>query len=484
MRIRLVHTLSSLLMTAVLLAVLCMGGLMAWNLRDGFSDYLAARDTEHIERFADFVAGQVVQAGGVRALQASGVDTRRLLDEFGRLHGLGPQRQPLPLAAGPGVPEPPGGPPPPGPDPEALGARGGVFDLGGELLWGRPLPAGAQPLIERPVRVDGRTVAMVRFVQLEPVPDQVDGRFLVAQYTGILVVAAALLLLALAGAWWVASRWVRPMLQVQEATGRIARGDFGFRLRATRSDEIGDVMRNINAMAEALAQLEGARRRWMADMSHELRTPLAALRGEIEALVDGVRPLSTEAAWSLKEEVLHLGALVDDLHLLSMSDLNALPCHFTDLDAVEILRRVRQRFMLRAGQKGLTLTLHEPACASLPVCWDGRRIEQLLDNLVDNSLRYTDAPGRVELRLLAGPKGVGIEVDDSPPGLHSTELERIFEPLYRADAARGRHSGGSGLGLAICRAIVKAHHGSLAAGPSPLGGVRMRVDLPLAAGAA
>ncbi len=479
MRIRLVHTLSLLLLTAVLLAVLSMGGLMAWNLRNGFSDYLAARDTERIDRFAEFLAQKVEQAGGIRALQDSGLGGRELLDEFAGRQGWHPDRPPPPQGPRQEMP-PPGEHPPPHGGPDGLGERGGVFGPGGELLWGRPLPADAGPLIERPVLIKGQTVAVVRLLKPIPVPDDVDARFLVAQYTGIAGVAVALLLLALAGAWWVASRWVRPLLEVQEATGLIARGEFAYRLSDSRSDEIGDVMRNVNAMAEGLAQLESARRRWIADMSHELRTPLAALRGEIEALVDGVRPLTAEAALSLREEVLHLGALVDDLHLLAMSDLNALPCHFEETDAVGIVQRVRQRFALRAEQSGLTLEFEDEPAAPVPVRWDARRIEQLLGNLVDNSLRYTDAPGRTVLRLTVDSRRVCIEIDDTAPGVPASDLERVFVPLYRADAARSRHSGGSGLGLAICHAIVTAHRGSIGATASPLGGLRIHIELPMA----
>ena len=477
MRIRLVHTLSFLLLTAVLLAVLCMGGLMAWNLRNGFSDYLAARDTERIDRFVEFLAQKAEQAGGMRALQNSGVHTRQLLDEFsGRQdwHPSRPHPQRDPRANIPGPPEDSH------PPPDGLGERGGIFGLDDELLWGRPLPAGAGPLIERPVLIKGQIVAVVRVRKPIPVPDDVDARFLIAQYAGITGVAVALLVLALAGAWWVASRWVRPLLEVQEATGRIARGEFAYRLDTVRTDEIGDVMRNINDMAQGLAQLEGARRRWIADMSHELRTPLTVLRGEIEALVDGVRPLTAEAAISLREEVLRLGALVDDLHLLAMSDLNVLPCYFEEVDAVEIIQRVRQRFALRAEQLGLALEFETPPASPIPVRWDARRIEQLLGNLMDNSLRYTDTPGKVTLRLAVDLSHVFVEIDDSAPGVPASDLERVFEPLYRADAARSRHSGGSGLGLAICHAIAQAHRGSISAAASPLGGLRIHMELPVA----
>jgi two-component system sensor histidine kinase BaeS len=113
------------------------------------------------------------------------------------------------------------------------------------------------------------------------------------------------------------------------------------------------------------------------------------------------------------------------------------------------------------------------------VRWDAKRIEQLVGNLLNNSLRYTDAPGQVRVRLRSGEDNkVVMEVQDTAPGVSENDLLRIFEPLYRTDAARGRSNGGSGLGLAICEQIVKAHHGVIRAEASALGGVLFHLELP------
>ncbi|MCF8155631.1 MAG: hypothetical protein K9K35_06470, partial [Rhodoferax sp.] len=218
---------------------------------------------------------------------------------------------------------------------------------------------------------------------------------------------------------------------------------------------------------------------WIADMSHELRTPLTVLRGEIDALIDGVIPQTPQAMLSLREEVLQLNALVDDLHLLAMSDLKALPCYFEEVDAARLLEGIVQRFALRAVQLGLTLTLDTELETPVVVRWDAKRIEQLVGNLLDNSLRYTDAPGQVLVRLRSdGETKVVMEVEDTAPGVSESDLLRIFEPLFRADAARGRSTGGSGLGLAICEQIAMAHHGRIRAEGSARGGVLFRLELP------
>jgi two-component system sensor histidine kinase BaeS len=499
MRLRLVHKLSLLLLAAVFVAVLALGSVLAWNLRKGFADYLEARDLDRLEQFTALVAENAREAGGFDALTERHVGMRELLYEFAQREGLVPADTPRPprppwppprspLPNGDPPPHPPPRPPPPeapappgGPD--AFGRRVAVYGLDGAVLLGHPLQPGRAGWVQRPVVLDGRTVAWVRMLPAQSVPDAVEARFLHQQYLGIAGIASALVLLAVAAARWFAGRWVRPLLAVQEATSRIARGEVSVRLPNNRTDEIGDLVNNVNRMTEGLQRLESARRRWIADISHELRTPLAVLRGEIEALADGVRPLEPASMLSLREEVLRLGGLVGDLHLLAMSDLQAMPCQFVDADAADIARRIVQRFAPRAAEQGSTLSLASPFAPALPVRWDPKRIEQMLVNLIENSLRYTDAPGRVTLALKRERGRAVIDIEDSKPGVPGAHLPRLFEPLYRADAARSRHSGGSGLGLAICDAIARAHGGRIEAFASSLGGLHVHIDLPLIAGA-
>ena len=482
MRIRLVHTQALLLLSAVLIAVFTMGALSAWNLRNGFTDYLATRDVERLEQFALHVSEIAEREGGIASLESSGVGLPELLHEFAKLHGPPTMREPHQANPLPKIKGLFGSHPPrPIDSIDAFKDRVAVYGIHGEARLGWALPPSTREYIERPVLVHGEVVALVRMAKLKPVPNDVEMRFLNTQYQSIIVLACVLLLIAWVVALWISGHWVRPLVEVKAATEKIAQGEFDIRLHTTRTDEIGDTMRNINQMAAGLKKLEGARRQWIADMSHELRTPLTVLRGEIDALIDGVIALEPHAMLSLREEVLQLNALVDDLHLLAMADLRALPCYFEDIDAVSLVAGLVQRFSLRATQQGLTLRLAPTPEASLLVRWDAKRIEQLLGNVLDNSLRYTDAPGQVVVQIQSDAAQVIITVEDTAPGLSLEDLTRIFEPLYRADPARGREAGGSGLGLAICQQIVKAHHGAIRAEISPRGGVLFLIILPLVA---
>lgn len=479
MRSRLTFTLSAWLIGAVAISVLALGGFTSWNLSQGFTAYLRARDLERLDKFVALVAQRMAEQPSSVDGNTSAPDMSELLREMAIGEGLRtpppPERPDRPAPHG-GPDDGPDGPRmPPG---DGFGNRVALAWPDGRLWVGPPISPSDSGVVERPVKVGEKTVALAWLRPLSQVPNAIEGQFLKQQFLGIGRVVAALLLLALIAAIWLARQWIRPLLAVQDATSRIARGELSVRVPTDRSDEIGDVMRNVNTMAESLQRIEGARRRWMADLSHELRTPLAVLRGEIEALIDGVRPLNKQAMTSLHEDTIRLSALVDDLHLLAMADLQSLPCEFQVTDATEIADNVVRRHALAAADAGLSLHWANGQPPPTPALCDPRRIEQVLNNLVQNSLRYTDAPGRITLDLKTTTDCVQLVIEDSAPGLANRDMTRIFEPLFRADSARSRHNGGSGLGLAISAAIVHAHGGLISAHPSPMGGLRIEVDLP------
>lgn len=273
--------------------------------------------------------------------------------------------------------------------------------------------------------------------------------------------------------------------EVGAVTQRVAGGEFAARLPMPQERALQPLAASVNAMAESLARLEGGRRHWIAEISHELRTPLAGLIAQIEAMLDGVHPLDLARLESLHRAAERLTRLVDDLHELAMSHLRPLACRYAPVDYQQLMADLMPHFMPEARKRGLELDLEfrpDPAgdCGlqAQPVRWDSGRINQLLINLIGNSIAYTDAPGRILVRVAAAGRQVRIEIEDSAPGLAQRELEQVFEPLFRAEAARSRRGSGSGLGLKICRAIVDAHHGSIAVSASPLGGVLVCVELP------
>lgn len=292
--------------------------------------------------------------------------------------------------------------------------------------------------------------------------------------TSWLIVGLSTLLAALV-TWLMSRGLLAPVKRLVAGTHHLAAGNFATRVEVGSQDELGQLAQDFNRLASSLEKNESMRRAFMADISHELRTPLAILRGELEAMQDGVRKLTPEAIASLQSEVGVLSKLVDDLHQLSLSDEGALAYRKQATDLVQLLEVAAGSFNERYRSHGLTLKLQMPNEA--PFFGDPDRLMQLFTNLLENSLRYTDAPGQVEVRLTYEAPWWQMSFADSAPGVDAQQQAKIFERFFRTEGSRNRASGGSGLGLAICKNIVDAHGGHIAAEHSDLGGLKIALQL-------
>lgn len=336
----------------------------------------------------------------------------------------------------------------------------------------------AADAIERPIVVDGLTVGWLVLTPFESVSSGAEKRFADAQARVAWAVGAGALLLAAGLAFWASRRLLRPLRQVARATHALAAGDYSAHVPERSSgDEVGQLARDFNQLARTLQRNEAMRREFMADVSHELRTPLGVLHGELEALEDGVRQLDAQALRSLQGEVATLHKLVDDLYELSLADVGALSYRKSELDLGVLIADTAGAFGERLAGSGLRLQLELPE-QPLPTFGDERRLRQLFNNLLENSCRYTDAGGTLQLRARRADGSTVIDLMDSAPGVAPEHLPRLFDRFFRAEASRNRRRGGAGLGLSICQRIVQAHQGRLEARPSPLGGLWMQLELP------
>jgi two-component system sensor histidine kinase BaeS len=370
-------------------------------------------------------------------------------------------------------------PPPNRHDPIGFASRVSIVDADGRHLFGPPeFPPG----IERDIKVDGKVVGRMRLLPLRQASgtDASATGFLREQLRTILLLSCALIGLAILAAIWLARHLLRPVAALRDVTARLALGEFSARAPLLSRDELAELALHVNAMAQALEESEQQRRKMLADVSHELRTPLTVIRGEIEALLDGIRQADAGALASLHAEVLRLNQLVDDLHQLTMADAGDLQYNWQQLDLTGLLLPVLARYQPRAQQNGLDLSWSLPP-AQVLLRGDAGRLTQVVTNLLENSVRYTDSGGQIVLALTTAERYAELSVEDTAPGVPAGVHANLFERLYRVDAARTRERGGSGLGLAICRALVEAHDGTITAAPSVLGGVRVLVRLPLEA---
>ena len=349
-----------------------------------------------------------------------------------------------------------------------------LFDRARRQIIGRPESAASAVL--KPIVVAAETVGYLGYVPRPDMIASVERVYLQRQHVAFGAIAigmlAAALLLGAGLAYWLTRR-IRALTR---GTDALRQGDYAVRLDARGHDELAQLARDFNALAATLAASQAARQQWIADIAHELRTPISVLRAELESLEDGVRPLDARAVASLSGETARLSRLVEDLHTLSMSDLGALRYHKEPVDVAETIEEVvdAQRRTLHA--RGLELeTRLEPGTLVLA---DETRLAQVFANLLQNSFRYTDTPGRIAIALRRAADRVVVEWEDSAPGVPPEELARLTDRLYRVETSRNRASGGSGLGLAIAKAIVAGHGGTLTAKGSAVGGLKIEIALP------
>ncbi len=273
-----------------------------------------------------------------------------------------------------------------------------------------------------------------------------------------------------------------PIRTLTSAARRLGAGDLDQRVPVRgRRDELGELAEAFNSMAEAVGRQEMLRRQMAADIAHELRTPLAVIQANLEAMLDGIRPLSAEEVADVHRETQLLSRLVTDLRDLSLAEMGQLPLRkeLTDLSA--LVHTSVARFSSQAEEKSVRLAVE--ACEDSPRAdVDQDRVDQVLGNLLDNALRHTPPGGEMVVRLQPDARRgeVRVTVRDTGPGIPEEHLPNVFERFYRADRARTRTDGGSGIGLAVVKQLVEAHGGRVWAESQPGKGATFGFVLPAA----
>lgn len=337
-----------------------------------------------------------------------------------------------------------------------------LYDTNGEFVGKTLSPSQVQ--VGAPIQVDGEIVGTLiatpgpQFVSGTPAGDFVQA---VNRSIWLALIAAGSLALILgAGLFF---QITRPLRRLQKAAQAISTGDLSQRVSVQTKDEIGDLGRSFNQMAESLSRAQTQRRQMIADVAHELRTPLAVLQANVEGMQDGVVQNDTEQLGALHEQVLHLNRLVGDLRLLSLAEAGELKLERQSADLGLLVARAAEQFRTRAAQKNISLNVTVEK--DLPqASVDTDRINQALNNLLENALRYTPDGGWIEVGAAAGqgrPGQIRLWVADTGPGIASEDLPFIFDRFYRGDKSRSRASGGSGLGLAIVKQLIEAHAGKV-----------------------
>jgi two-component system, OmpR family, sensor histidine kinase BaeS len=290
------------------------------------------------------------------------------------------------------------------------------------------------------------------------------------------IVSTSIALLVAAGIGaFLAYRLLRPIRELTAINQRYRLGERDARFQVRGRDEINRLGETFNGLADQLGIEQRRQKQLVADIAHELRTPLTVLKGELEYLQDGLSQPTPQTLHRLAEEVDLLSRLVADLRLVSLADTDGLRLERCNVNLTELTREVMTAFERQAQTVDKHLQFE---AESVRLELDPERIRQVLYNLLDNALRHTPEGGTVRCAIRKAEQQILLEISDEGPGIPPTDLERVFERLYRTDAARNRAAGGSGLGLAIVRTLVEAHGGKVRAANRLEGGAVFTVSLP------
>jgi two-component system, OmpR family, sensor histidine kinase BaeS len=357
-----------------------------------------------------------------------------------------------------------------------------LFDENKQIVVGGPADSAPENYTLQEIAVDGRVVGWLGFHKRQQLADPLVVAFFKNQSIAFYLVGFGILMLAGLAAFLLSKHFLAPVRRLADGTRSIAEFNFDTRIDVNTKDELGRLAADFNRMAQTLQHYETMRRQWIADISHELRTPLSVLRGEIEALQDGVRDVNPGTLGSLHSEIIRLSKLVEDLHQLSMADSQCLLMPREPVAPLAVLAEMVTLFCSRFERKRISVTLDVGEKRAVSMLGSADRLAQLFSNLLENALNHTDSPGSLRIHEKHTADQLTICFEDSAPGVPEQALERLFDRLYRVDRSRNREMGGSGLGLAICKQIVESHRGKITAAPAETGGLLIRIDLPLSGG--
>jgi two-component system sensor histidine kinase CpxA len=369
-----------------------------------------------------------------------------------------------------------------------------VLDASGNELLGQTLPQRLVRKIERapPAATPGaeqprRLRTIVRTVRT---PDGRDLRLAAAfdppgplwLLVDPLRVAVALAVSGLV-CLWLARYLTAPVRRVREATARLADGELGARVGPAigrRRDEIADLARDFDRMAERLQEAMTAQQQLLADVSHELRSPLARLHVALELARNKSGAAATVELDRIEREAEQLNELIGEVLTLSRLEAGVAARLDERIDLGGLVTAVADdaRFEARASERDVSVRIPQ----AVTVAADAALLQRAVENVLRNGVRHTPAGTTVEValeRLQRTPSWCAVSVRDHGPGVPEQLLERIFEPFSRVSTARERPGGGTGLGLAIARRAVAVHGGRIQARNAPGGGLEVRIELPV-----
>ena len=296
----------------------------------------------------------------------------------------------------------------------------------------------------------------------------------------MVLIFAAIALTSLICAWVFSRVITRPIAGLNRGIQKMSKGDFSARVKVRGSGEMKQLARAFNSMSEKLETLDQSRNQFVSNASHELKTPLATMKIMIESLIyqpDMDKNLRTEFMTDINNEIDRLSAIVSDLLTLVQMDSQNVKLTRENLSIAQLIKENAHRLTPIANQKGQKIVLQlQDSC---DIYADKSKLNQVIYNLMENAVKYTQASGVIRVTLQRQGRNAIFRVSDNGPGIPKENLPHIFDRFYRVDKARSREKGGTGLGLSIVHQLVLLHGGSINVESEEGRGATFIVELPL-----
>lgn len=436
--------------------------LVRWSFQQGFLDFIADLEQKRMRFLAESILADYHANGNSwEFLQGQPLESRGPPSRF-REQGRRPP---------PDMPR----------HPEHVGRQDSpptaLYSDDGALIGGVPWQGEVRHQFSYAIYNKGNLIAELRSWPSPVSTNSVANDFIAKQFNQSILIGLSCLILAMIAAWMLTTQLTRPIRLIHDKVVTLTKGEYKVEKSHNGNNEMGQLMQNVEQLADTLDKTREAKNQWFAAVSHELRTPLTVLKGELEALDAGIRPFNQASLISLNQEVALLEHLINDLYQLSLSDMGALKYQFSDTNVSEILIQscasVAQQYFDKY------ICLHKNIETTISFEADANRLFQLFLNLLNNALLYTDGPGDVYVSLKRQKEAIHLTIEDTAPTVAKDDYDQLFEPLFRGNRARTRQGSGAGLGLAICKNIVEAHQGTITARPSNFGGIAILVIFPL-----
>jgi len=304
-----------------------------------------------------------------------------------------------------------------------------------------------------------------------------DRQFMTDVKNNFLIVAFLTLVLSILFAIWVARKLSKPVIKVSDFTKEIAKGNYANQVpQETKIVEIDDLIRSVNTLSHQLDDQKAIRNRLSSDISHEIRTPLTTLKGNLEAMLDGIWEITEDRLRICYDEVNRISRLIGDIDKINEIESQHEKLTISSFDLQELSKKIVTNFSSTVGQKNIALSVIGDR---VMIAADRDKISQVLTNILSNAIKFTPENGMIKIETLKQGDQAILKVSDNGIGISSEDKVRIFERFYMTEPSRNSKLGGQGIGLAIVRSIVKKHKGTISVESAPGKGATFIVSLPL-----